>query len=116
MSGEKHATNQRERWMWLGVISLSLIIISLWGYALFISAKNVNLRRTSEGQLIENTKKNWDTIFIETKTEAKKKQSLKQIKQLLGQLAASPTTTPTDDISATTTIITTTTTATTTKL
>ena len=107
MSEDKRLTIQRERLMWLGVIILSLTIISLWGYALFVLATHTDLRRTQEGKIIENTKKNWDTIFVETKTEEKKKQSAEQIKQIISQLMTAPTTT---------TNITTTSTATTTKL
>ncbi len=82
----------KEHYMWFGVIFLTAIIVALWGYALFILAKNTNFRHTAEGELLKTTKKNWDTIFIETKSEEKKKQSVEQIKQIISQLMATSTT------------------------
>lgn len=73
--------------MWFGVVSLSLIIIFLWGWAFKLQISLINFSESPEGVLVKKTKTDWDQAFATNKKEIDQKENTKQeIKTILNQI------------------------------
>jgi hypothetical protein len=81
------AREKSKGWMTIGAVSLSIIIIILWGYALINKLILTSGKKTEEGQLVEQSKNTLKEIFEETKENELQKQVTKmQIKEILKNL------------------------------
>ncbi|MBI5729100.1 MAG: hypothetical protein HY983_02580 [Candidatus Magasanikbacteria bacterium] len=76
--------------MWLGVVSLSLIIIILWGWAFKLRLALVHFAKSPEGELVQKTKTDWDQAFAteHKKTTAQKANLQQELKTILNQIIA----------------------------
>ncbi|MDO8509882.1 MAG: hypothetical protein Q7S24_01945 [bacterium] len=50
-------------WLWLGVLSITAIIVFFWGWAIFSKISTTNWNKTPESDLADQTKKDWNQIF-----------------------------------------------------
>ncbi len=50
-------------WLWLGVLSITAIIVFFWGWAIFSKISSTNWKKTPESELADKTKKDWNEIF-----------------------------------------------------
>jgi|GEM_PF-5572300 len=90
--------NRTRGLMWVGVITLSTVIIVLWGWNMTLKISNINFGLTPEKQMVSNAQNDWNKIFEETKTKAGKQQSLSQIKNILKEIANAASTNTTSTI------------------
>jgi hypothetical protein len=102
--------NQKAKmWLWIGVSSVSAIILVMWGYATSISLSSFSWARTPEKKLIENSKNDWNEIFNDEKTRIRNEQLKLQMKRVISTIVAeanSSTINASTTSSATTTIAT----------
>lgn len=77
-------------WMWIGVSTISIIIVFLWGWSLKSQILSVSWNKSPENQLIERTKANWQEAFAATPNDGLQFQEVKnQLVTALQQMAAS---------------------------
>jgi len=86
-------TGGARRYLIFGVVIFLIAIGVLWIWALKIKITNASWKRTTDGQLIQSTAKNWEQIFTDTKNAQDAKQKVKQqLKNILEQLSTTSTT------------------------
>ncbi len=51
------------RWLWTGVICFAAVIILMWGWSMKNQLTSINWKDSSEQQLINTTKENWEQVF-----------------------------------------------------
>lgn len=104
-----------KRWMMLGVTTMAIVIIGLWGWSIKTKISEISWKQSAENQLAIKTKENWDNAFKDSPTDNDALNKAKaQLQTILGAIAASSTPTTTPVQIATTTPSATTTPATTT--
>ncbi|MFA6105502.1 MAG: hypothetical protein WC725_02780 [Patescibacteria group bacterium] len=95
------------RLMWLGVISVAVIICAMWSWSIYSQLSLVKISATSEKSFVDDTKANWQKAFndsneknLETNTQVNKiKEGLSKL--FAGAAASSSTTTSTPGVSST---------------
>lgn len=99
------------RWMWLGVILVSAIIIIFWGWSLELSVRGVNWHGGSDGQLMTAVQSDWNNAFAANQKTVSIQDGISAFVSRLAAAKAALAATSTTTTDATATIITTTTTA-----
>lgn len=95
----KRAHNERVAvyWLWFAVISISLIIATLWGYSLYTQISVLNLKDSKENKLLQAGQKNWEEAFNLTKQREVEqnlaKEKLAIVIQMLKDSTAAPNST-----------------------
>ncbi len=74
-------------WLWIGVSSITAIILVLWGWATSISLASFSWEKTPEKKLVEKSQNEWDTLFNNEQTRIKNEQMKLQIKNILNTIA-----------------------------
>jgi hypothetical protein len=92
-------------WLWIGVSTISAIILVMWGWATSIRLSSFSWAKTPEKKLIENSKNDWNELFNDEQSKIKNEQLKSQIKNAINIIVAeaNSTTTATTTISASTT-------------
>lgn len=89
----RHHGNMRPWLIALAAIFL-LIILSMWGYAIFQRFSTLSWKQLKESKLVDSAKNNWDTTFEKTKEAQTAKTELSTaIGQIVAAFKASSTTT-----------------------
>jgi len=104
-------------WMWAGVISFSIIIIALWGWAIKIQLSTFRWQTTPENKLMQDSEQYWSDLFNTEQEKLRLETAKTELKSAIDRITASASTTEatvTGTISSTTTISAATTTPTTT--
>lgn len=112
----RQAQTKTKSWMWLGVIGISAIIFSFWGWSIVSKISFFNWKKTQENKMMIKTQEDWNEIFIKAEKEEQDKKELKQkigiiIEEIKKQAemeetkntTSTVTTTSTEEISTTTT-------------
>ena len=100
MSGPNQENRAAKMWLWIGVSSITAIILVLWGWATSISLSSFTWEKTPEKKLVEKSQSDWDALFNNEKERIKNEQMKLQIKNILNTIA-----TEINSSSATSTII-----------
>ncbi len=74
-------------WLWIGVSSITAIILVLWGWATSISLSSFTWEKTPEKKLVEKSQSDWDALFNNEKERIKNEQMKLQIKNILNTIA-----------------------------
>ena len=99
--------NSAYRLMWIGVISITLVVCAMWSWSIYSQLSVVKWSATSENNFVEKTKANWQNAFYDKNGNTKAAdQQISEIKENLtklfaGAAASSSTTTSTPGASST---------------
>ncbi len=99
-------------WLWVGVSSLSTVIIFMWGLSASLRLSSFSWDKTPEKNLLTRSQTDWNTLFNNEKTRIQNEQMKMQLKNTLNAIIASTATSTTSTIITTTTPINTTSTTT----
>jgi hypothetical protein len=97
--------NSAYRLMWLGVISIALVVCAMWSWSIYSQLSLVNWSVSEEKNFIETTKKSWREAFIDARGKNTEEQLI-EIKENLSKLlsgasASSSISTSTENASST---------------
>ena len=88
LEGERSKQSKR-LWMWVAVASLSVAILVLWGWSLRLQMAFFEWRSTPEGQLVKQTKVEWDKAFADGQDEKLQlEQTKRDVKNTLSAIVA----------------------------
>lgn len=88
-----NAYNERgKRWLYIGVGTVFIVMVGLWGYAMFSELAFFDWASSREARLFRDTQKEFNTIFNDNPLfDGTVKEQLKEITQTTDQTTSSTT-------------------------
>lgn len=106
LSEQENREKKVSKWLYIGLFTMVILIVSIWGYATFYSLSALSFQKTEEGRLIDKTKTDWQKTFKKRNEAIERQATFNEIKNLITSLETS-TTTDNTTTTVTSTIITT---------